>query len=70
MRSTLSIGVVSALACVVPAAQILPAFNAVTCPLLEKVSANHRQDQTLATLRETLLPRLICGQIPRRRPRR
>ena len=55
--------VVSALACVVPSAEILRAFNAVACPLLEKVSANQRQAQTLATLRDTLLPRLISGQL-------
>ena len=55
--------VVSALACVVPSAEILRAFNAVACPLLVKVSANQRQAQTLATLRDTLLPRLISGQL-------
>jgi type I restriction enzyme S subunit len=55
--------VVSALACVVPSAEILRAFNAVACPLLVKVSANQWQAQTLATLRDTLLPRLISGQL-------
>jgi type I restriction enzyme, S subunit len=55
--------VVSALACVVPSAEILRAFNAVACPLLVKVSANQLQAQTLATLRDTLLPRLISGQL-------
>ena len=55
--------VVSALACVVPAAEILRAFNAVACPLLEKVSANQQRAQTLASVRDTLLPRLISGQL-------
>ena len=55
--------VVSALGCVVPPAAILRAFNAVACPLLEKVAANRLQAQTLATLRDTLLPRLISGQL-------
>jgi len=55
--------VVSALGCVVPPAAILRAFNAVACPLLEKVAANQQQAQTLATLRDTLLPRLISGQL-------
>ena len=55
--------VVSALACVVPSTDILRSFNAVACPLLEKVSANQRQAQTLATLRDTLVPRLISGQL-------
>ena len=55
--------VVSALACVVPSAAVLHAFNAAACRLLEKVSANQCQAQTLATLRDTLLPRLISGQL-------
>ena len=55
--------VVSALACVVPSAEVLRVFNSVARPLLEKVSANQRQAQTLATLRDTLLPRLISGQL-------
>ena len=55
--------VVSALACAVPPADVLRAFNSLTCPLLKKVSANQQQAQTLATLRDTLLPRLISGQL-------
>lgn len=55
--------VVSALACVVPSAEILRAFNAVACPLLVKVSANQRQAQTFAAIRDALLPRLISGQL-------
>ena len=55
--------VVSSLACVVPSAEVLRAFNAVACPLLMKVSANQQQAQTLATLRNTLLPRLISGRL-------
>ena len=54
---------VSGLVRVVPSTAILRAFNTVACPLLEKVSANQRQAQTLATLRDTLLPRLISGQL-------
>ena len=55
--------VVSALGCVVPTAAILRAFNVVARPLLAKVSANQRQAQTRTTLRDTLLPRLISGQL-------
>jgi type I restriction enzyme, S subunit len=55
--------VVSALPCVVPPESLLRAFNEVACPLLEKVAANQVTAQTLATLRDTLLPRLISGQL-------
>ena len=54
---------VAALPCVVPPSEVLRAFISVTCPLLESVSANQRQVQTLTTLRDTLLPRLISGQL-------
>jgi type I restriction enzyme, S subunit len=55
--------VVSGLQVVVPDAQVLKAFHAVAISLLAKVSANQKQAQTLATLRDTLLPRLISGQL-------
>lgn len=55
--------VVSGLQSVVPDAPILRAFHAVAAPLLAKVSENQKQAQTLTTVRDTLLPRLISGQL-------
>ncbi len=55
--------VVSGLRCVVPGKFVLDAFHAVSAPLLAKVAKNQSQAQTLATLRDTLLPRLISGQL-------
>jgi type I restriction enzyme S subunit len=55
--------VVSALRCVVPIPEVLTAFHGVTAPLLENVCENHRRARTLASLRDTLLPRLISGQL-------
>ena len=55
--------VVSGLQIVVPDAHVLKAFHAVAVSLLAKLSANQKQAQTLATLRDTLLPRLISGQL-------
>lgn len=55
--------VVAGLPCVVPPRSILHAFHAVAEPLLAKVSENQQQAQTLSTLRDTLLPRLISGQL-------
>jgi type I restriction enzyme S subunit len=54
---------VSSLACVLPPPEVLSGFNGVACPLLTKISANQGQAQTLAALRDTLLPRLISGQL-------
>lgn len=55
--------VVSGLHTVVPDVRILSAFHLVAAPLLATISANQLQAQTLATLRDTLLPRLISGQL-------
>jgi len=46
-----------------PAAEQLDAFTATTRPLFERVTANAKESQTLANLRDTLLPKLISGEI-------
>ena len=55
--------IVSALPCVVPTTEVLRQFDTVARPMLQKIASNQRQAQTLATLRDTLLPRLISGQL-------
>jgi type I restriction enzyme, S subunit len=47
----------------VPSAQLLGAMDAFFAPLLARSVQNELQAQTLATLRDTLLPRLISGQL-------
>jgi type I restriction enzyme S subunit len=48
---------------VIPTADLLSKFNDLIFPILETILANHETAQTLATLRDTLLPRLISGQL-------
>ncbi|MDA0190669.1 MAG: restriction endonuclease subunit S, partial [Proteobacteria bacterium] len=48
---------------VVPSPELVAEFNTVANALFERVVENERQAQTLATLRDTLLPRLISGQL-------
>ena len=55
--------VVSGLQCVLPDVETLRAFHEVAEPIFAKVAGNDQQVQTLANLRDTLLPRLISGQI-------
>ena len=55
-------GVLS-LPALVPPAPLVTAFDAVASGLLSRLKANRHQAQTLATLRDTLLPRLISGQL-------
>jgi len=48
---------------VVPPSACVEAFEAIASKLHQRVKANNEQTQTLATLRDTLLPRLISGQL-------
>lgn len=48
---------------VTPTQNILDRFNGSVGVLLERILSNHEQAQTLANLRDTLLPRLISGQL-------
>lgn len=48
---------------VVPGQQILCAFAKVTDPAIDRIVANSLESQTLAALRDGLLPRLLSGEI-------
>ena len=43
--------------------KILEAFHRACAPLFEKAEANRIQSRTLATLRDTLLPKLLSGEL-------
>jgi len=55
--------VVSGLPCIVPDRPVLHKFHDAAQPLMVRVSQNQKHAQTLAALRDTLLPRLISGQL-------
>jgi type I restriction enzyme S subunit len=42
---------------------ILEAFHRTCAPLFEQAEANRTQSRTLATLRDTLLPKLLSGEL-------
>jgi type I restriction enzyme S subunit len=46
-----------------PPRSLLAAFDSVASVLRASIDENVRQAQTLTTLRDTLLPRLISGQL-------
>ena len=46
-----------------PAPEVIGAFDPVVEPLMARIRENLFQAQTLSTLRDTLLPRLISGQL-------
>ena len=47
----------------VPSSPAIEAFLALASPLFARLVSNEQQAQSLATLRDTLLPRLISGQL-------
>jgi type I restriction enzyme S subunit len=54
---------VKTLPILIPEAKTIEEFDNKVRPVMEKIYANSKQIQTLATLRDTLLPRLISGSI-------
>jgi type I restriction enzyme S subunit len=46
-----------------PDGPLTESFGNAIDPLIRRIHANELQAQTLATLRDTLLPRLISGQL-------
>lgn len=52
-----------ALDCIFPTPKITAAFDIFVEPLLEQIRANLHQSRTLATLRDTLLPKLLSGEL-------
>jgi len=51
------------MASVIPPESVLETFEGVAKPIFDRIGHNRHQAQTLATLRDTLLPRLISGQL-------
>lgn len=48
---------------VLPSKELMSAFTAKVAPLYSKITANLHQSRTLATLRDTLLPKLLSGEL-------
>jgi type I restriction enzyme S subunit len=46
-----------------PPRELMAAFTAKVAPLYSQINANLHQSRTLATLRDTLLPKLLCGEL-------
>jgi type I restriction enzyme S subunit len=59
----LNTGILARVPIVVPPDEVLRAFNRVVQPLADGVIAHDAQSETLASLRDTLLPQLISGEL-------
>jgi len=54
---------IKALKVLVPKNQTMLKFNSVIQPIFAKLKNNNSQIQTLSTLRDTLLPKLMRGEV-------
>ena len=63
VQKNLNIAMVSSQLILCPPANIVDAFEDIASSLLTRIRENCKQYQTLTTLRDTLLPRLISGQL-------
>ena len=63
-QQNLSQSIVADLKTLVPPNQILEEFNRRVMPLFEQCIHNERESLTLSTLRDTLLPKLLSGELP------
>ena len=48
---------------VIPSQSVLAAFDSLIAPIFAAIHANQEQSRTLATLRDTLLPKLLSGEL-------
>ena len=54
---------ISQLECAVPTRRVLEAFDEMTAPMIRRIHSVGRENETLANLRDTLLPRLMSGDL-------
>ncbi len=47
-----------------PSDAVLERFSRITSPMLDRIAANQNESHTLVELRDTLLPKLISGELP------
>jgi type I restriction enzyme S subunit len=48
---------------VVPPPELVARFDQLVAPILAKIEVNHDESETLAETRDTLLPKLISGEV-------
>ncbi len=62
-RQRIQNDVIGTFALAIPSAEVIAAFSDIVAVVQQKISSNHRTIQSLVVLRDTLLPRLISGEL-------
>ncbi|MDY3737132.1 MAG: restriction endonuclease subunit S, partial [Sodaliphilus sp.] len=55
--------IIKSMKMVMPSLKVLEDFHTITNPLFEKIRFTQKENQRLAALRDTLLPKLMSGEI-------
>jgi type I restriction enzyme, S subunit len=62
-RGSLTTKLLAGVKCVLPPRDLIDAFDRAVSPITNQMTANLHQSRTLATLRDTLLPKLLSGEL-------
>lgn len=62
-RGSLTTKLLAGVKCVLPPHELVVAFDKAAQPVTAQITANLQQSRTLATLRDTLLPKLLSGEL-------
>ena len=62
-RGSLTTRLVGALPAIVPDLRVMRAFEDLVTPTLRRIEVGLRESETLASLRVTLLPKLLSGEV-------
>lgn len=62
-RASLNNGMLGSLTMLVPTQEVCIAFAGHVALMADRIHGNNRESETLATLRDTLLPRLLSGEL-------
>jgi type I restriction enzyme S subunit len=63
VQANLSLTTIRALPLLIPPQETIVEYSAIIEPLFKRVFQNYRENQCLATIRNTLLPRLMSGEL-------
>ena len=49
--------------CVIPSKEAIDEFNCINQPLFDLIISNQRENQQLSKIRDTILPKLMSGEL-------
>lgn len=63
VQANLSLGVIGDMSIILPSKDVLSIFNKKISPIFKMIEYNNKQNNCLIGIRDTLLPKLMSGEI-------